>query len=261
MFHYSKAIITVGPRILAFYSFKIRKWVKHLDKYPREMRRVAFANLMKKIIRALNVDLHIEGLENLPTDQPFYLVCNHDSMFDPVPFLACTPTFLSLLGKKELEDAPFIPKSLQALEGEYIDRNDIRQTLKVMLRVEDTLKKGDRSWMIFPEGTRIRDNLLPVVDFHPGSFRPALKSKTIIVPAAIYGTHRVFKVKPQYKRYPVFVSILKPFTPEEYENLDTGEIANHVRNSIQREITYHLRPLDHKTMSEAKDKAYKFYRL
>jgi 1-acyl-sn-glycerol-3-phosphate acyltransferase len=127
-----------------------------------------------------------------------------------------------------------------------------------MLEVEADLKKKERNWMIFPEGTRIRDQMLPVAPFHRGTFRPAQKAKVTILPAATYGTFRVLKVHPQFKRYPVSVSFLKPITPEEYAGLNTSDLAEITRNMVQKEITYHLRPLDHKIMSENKEKAYKF---
>ena len=127
-----------------------------------------------------------------------------------------------------------------------------------MMRVEEDLKKGEKSWMIFPEGTRIRDQLLPVGAFHHGTFRPATKAGVPIVPAAVYGTFRLLKSKPQFKNYPVFISILKPIMPEDYAKMPTSDIAELTQKMIQREITYHLRPLDHKFMSESKDKKYCF---
>ena len=258
MFHYTKAILRVGGRLLATYFFTLKKWAKHIDRYPRPKRFVKIRKIIGSISRALQVDLFAFGLENLPSDRNFYMVCNHMSGFDPIPFIIKTPSYLTFVGKSELMKAPFLPAAMTVIEGDYIDRDNLRQSLKVMLKVEDDLKKGEMSWMIFPEGTRIRDQLLPVGEFHHGSFRPAIKSKVPIVPAAIYGSFRVLKTHPQFKRYPVFISILKPIMPEEYESMNTGDIAARVHEEVQREVTYHLRPLDHKTMSERKYKKYRF---
>ena len=46
--------------------------------------------------------------------------------------------------------------------------------------------------------------------------------------------------------------------PEDYEGKSTGDIAIEAQNRVQREVTYHLRPLDHKIMSEKKEKHYRF---
>ena len=259
MFHYSKAILRVGGRLLATYFFTLRKWAKHIERYPREKRFIKIRKIINAIARALQTDIYAFGLENVPVDRNYYMVCNHMSGFDPIPFIIkCDKRPLTFVGKSELKKAPFLPAAMSAIEGDYIDRDNLRQSLKVMLKVEDDLKKGEMSWMLFPEGTRRRDQLLPVGEFHHGSFRPPVKAQVPIVPAAIYGSFRVLKTHPQFKRYPVFISILKPLMPEDYASMNTAEIAELVRNNIQREVTYHLRPLDHKTMSERKYKKYRF---
>ena len=260
MFHYTKAALRVGPRILATYFFHIKKWSKHLDKYPRAKRFAMTRKLVGKISQAFNAELIIFGLDNVP-ETNYCLVCNHMSAFDPIPFMMNSKIPLTFIAKQELKKAPFLPTALAGIEGEFIDRDNLRQSLKVMLRVEDDLKTGEKSWMIFPEGTRVRDQLLPVGDFHHGTFRPAMKAKVPILPAAIYGSFRVFKKKPQFKKYPVFISILKPIMPEDYAGLSTADIAFKVQQAVQREITYHLRPLDHQTMSETKDKHYHFDKI
>ena len=261
MFHYSKAILRVGVPLLWQYFTRMKRWAKHLDRYPSEVRFVKIRKIIKSINDALQVDLTIFGLENLPKDPTYCMVCNHMSAFDPIPFIINSERHLTFVGKKELLKAPFIPVAMQVIEGEFIDRDDLRQSLKVMLKVEEDLKKGKKSWMIFPEGTRIRDQMLPVGDFHHGTFRPATKARVPIVPAAIYGSFRVLKKSPQFKKYPVSISILKPISPEEYVGKTTAEVASFVHEQIQREITYHLRPLDHKIMSENKDKKYRFNQI
>ena len=258
MFHYSKALIRVGPSIINYYCFKLKKWVKKIEKYPREVRFASMKRMCVKICRALHVDMYLFGLENLPKDTNYCLISNHMSAFDPLPYLINCPEYTTFVGKKELESVFMLHTAIEVIEGVFIDRENLRQSLKVMLGVEEDLKKGEKNWMIFPEGTRIRDQLLPVGAFHHGTFRPAWKAGVPIVPAAIYGTFRVLKKKPQFKRYPIYVSILPPIMPEEAKKLNTADLAIMTHDAIQREVTYHLRPLDHKIMSEAKEKNYKF---
>ena len=261
MFHYTKAVLRVGGPLLATYFFHMKKWAKHLEKYPRAKRFARVRKIVSSISNALQVDITVFGIENLPMDRNFCMVCNHMSAFDPIPFMMNNPNPMTFVGKKELLKAPFIPVAMKCIEGVYLDRENLRQSLKVMLQVEEDLKQGEKSWMIFPEGTRIRDQMLPVGEFHHGTFRPATKAKVPVVPAAIYGTFRVLKVHPQFKRYPVSISFLKPLMPEDYQAMTTADIALYAQKEIQKEITYHLRPYDHKIMSERKEKNYRFDRL
>lgn len=261
MFHYSKAGLSYGIPLLATYFFTLKRWAKHLEKHPREKRFVLIRKIFKNITRAMQVDLTVFGKENIPMDRSFFMVSNHMGAYDAIPAVMCYEKPITFVVKKELSKAPFIPTAMKIIEGLYLDRDDLRQSLKMMLQVEDSLKKNDISWMIYPEGTRIRDQLLPVAEFHHGSFRPAIKAKVPIVVTAIYGSFRVFKKKPQFKRYPVFISFLKPIMPEDYANMNTADVAKMVHDMVQKEITYHLRPLDHKTMSERKEKNYRFDRI
>ena len=261
MFHYTKAVLRIGAPLLATYFFTLKRWARHLEKYPREKRFVKFRKLFNNMSRALQVDITVFGQENIDKNRNYYMVCNHMSAYDPVPLISHFPMPLTFVGKKEIMKMPFIPTGMKVVEGVYLDRDNLRQSLKVMLHVEDDLKKGEKSWMIFPEGTRIRDQLLPVAEFHHGSFRPGMKAGVPILPVAMYGTFRVLKKKPQFKRYPVYISFLKPIMPEDYAGVSTADVAKMAHDMIQREITYHLRPFDHKTMSEHKEKNYRFDKI
>ena len=258
MFHYAKTAFLSFPRLIFFHLFKMKKWAKHLDRYPREMRYQSIRKLAQRIVRNFNCEINVFGLENIPSDTNFFIVSNHMSAFDPLPYMVTYDKPLAFIGKMELKKVPILPTAMKVIEADYIDRDDLRQSLGVMLNVEDDLKKHEKSWMIFPEGTRIRDQLLKVGNFHHGTFRPAVKAGVPVVPAAIYGSFRVLKNKPTFKKYPVSISFLKPIMPSDYKGLPTCDIAKMTQDAIQREITYHLRPLDHKIMSESKDKKYKF---
>ena len=257
MFHYTKAVLRVGPRLFATCAFTFSRWAKHIDRYPFPLRYAKFRRLSKKVADALNVEFHVFGLENIPQDETFFLVANHMSAFDPLPFLINLEKPITFVGKSELKKVPLLKNALTALDVKLIERDNLRQSLKVMMEVEEDLKKKERSWMIFPDGTRIHDPLLPVNEFHHGTFRPASKAKITILPAAMYGTFRVLKMKPQFKKYPVYISFLKPITAEHYAGLNTSDLAVMTQKMIQKEITYHLRPLDHKDMSERKEKNYR----
>ena len=58
---------------------------------------------------------------------------------------------------------------------------------------------------------------------------------------------------------PVFVSFLKPITPEQYQNLTTEQVSQLIHDNIQREISFNLRLKDHQLM--IKNKKYKFNKI
>ena len=76
----------------------------------------------------------------------------------------------------------------------FLDRDDIKQGLKVVLAAIDQVKSGI-SICVFPEGTRCKnkDDLTDVQSFKEGTFKIATKSKCKIVPMAIMGTNEIFE--------------------------------------------------------------------
>ena len=260
MFHFTKAILRVGGPILGSYFSWIRKFNKNPDKYPFEYRYNKLRKLLVKLSKALSIEYHVEGLENLPDEASCY-VSNHLSAADPVAFISNFDKPCTFVAKKELENKPFAGKTIHGIDGLFLDRKDLKQSLRLMMKVEDDLtNKKDKSWIIFPEGTRNKDQMHNLGQFHHGTFRPAFKAKVPIVPIAIYGSFRTLKLKPQYKRYPVFIKVLKPLYPKDYENMTTNQIAEYVQNEIERTVSFELRELDHKWMQRYKGK-YRFNQI
>ena len=255
--HYLKALAYAGFPILWDYFAWMRKFNKKKDEIPFAYRINTLKKLLNKLNRGFDVDIDIKGLENLPKEASF-IVCNHLSAYDPVPLILSLGRPCTFVAKKELEKVPFAGKVINGINGLFLDRNDLKQSLRVMMKVEDDLKnKKDKDWIIFPEGTRNKDHTSNMLNFHHGTFRPAVKAGAPIVPVAMYGTFRVLKKSPKYKKYPVFIRILKPIYPRDYANMTTEEIALMTRREIQKVVDYELRELDFKYMKKI-DKKYRF---
>jgi 1-acyl-sn-glycerol-3-phosphate acyltransferase len=239
-----------GARILHNYFSKMKKYARHPEKYPIEERSLNGKILAAKVSNDLSVITYIEGLENIPNDQFSYFVGNHLSEFDPfIPF-AMLDKPVSYIGKYEIRNFPFVGTFLKSLSGEFMDRKDLKQSLKVMGRIEEDLKKQTKNWVIFPEGTRNKDSRSLCLNFHHGTFRPPMRAGVPIVPFVIIGTDRVFRSNPIYKKCPISVKILKPITFNEYKNMTSQELASEVRTRIQRVLSFEMREKDHLKMKE-----------
>ena len=257
MKHIIKAGCTAGVDMMTSYFLWMIRYSRNPKKYPLEKRFKKIVRLAKHVLRRLSVDTYVTGLENIPSDTACFFP-NHQSAFDALAILTVLKNPSSFVCKKEIYKYFMLGRAARCLEAEFMDRDDLRQSLKVMMRVKEDLAAKNKSWIIFPEGTRVKEVIGPLGDFHHGSFKPAMSAKVPIVPVAIYGTFRVLKTKPEFKRYPVQISFLKPIMPEEYEGKNTQEIAKIVQERVQAEITFKLRPTDHELMSKQKSKKYKF---
>lgn len=192
---------------------------------------------VKKVTKAANragrVQIEAHGIENIPKEDGFIFFPNHQGMFDVLVFLDSCPVPFSFVIKKEAADIILLKQIVAALDSFIIDRDDIRQSLGVINRVADEVKKG-RNFLIFAEGTRSRmgNKLLP---FKGGTFKSAVKSKCPIVPCALIDSFKPFDEK---SIAPVTVKIiyLKPIYYEEYADMKTGEIADYVKHRIEEAI-------------------------
>lgn len=261
MGHYTKPVFTVGYKIIVQYFTWMRKFSKHPEKYPISLRYKKVRKLLQALSKSFNVEYHVEGLENIP-DETCCFVSNHLSAFDPVALVCILDKPCTFVSKKELADKPFAGKIIKGMDGLFLDRQDLKQSLRIMMAVEADLKnKKDKNWIIYPEGTRNKDTMANLKMFHHGTFRPATKAEVPIVPVATYGTFRVLKRKPNFKKYPVFIKFLKPIYPEDYKDTNTMDIANSVAAMIEREVDFDLRKKDHLEMKKIGNKNYRFNQI
>ena len=261
MSHYGRAVLIAGFPIIRDYFAWMRKFAKKGDKYEFSYKYKKLRKLLTTLSRSFRVDYHVEGLENIP-EETCCIISNHLSAYDPVSLITVLDKPCTFVAKKELENKPFAGKVIKGIDGLFLDRKDLKQSLRLMMKVEDDLKnKKDKNWIIYPEGTRNKDHLMNLKEFHHGTFRPAVKAQVPIVPVATYGTFRVLKKKPNYKKYPVFIKILEPIYPEQYKDMTTQEIAALCQSRIERVVDFELRKKDFEEMAKIKkEKGYLFNR-
>jgi 1-acyl-sn-glycerol-3-phosphate acyltransferase len=72
-------------------------------------------------------------------------------------------------------------------------------------------------------------------EFHCGSFRCAIKAKCPIIPVAFVDSFRVLDQKGS-KPLTVHISYLTPIPYEEYQGMNTTDLAALVKSRIQAEI-------------------------
>lgn len=233
MWRYIKGLLVCGPIIIyAYFAWMIR-YARHPEKYPLEKRYYKARKLIRLVSKWLRVDYQIKNYELLNSfDKPFILVGNHRSDYDALLYIALSEKPITFVAKKEIKKFPFIGKIVKAIGGVFIDREDIRQQLKIIKQVEESLNVDKNlSWVIFPEGTRNKKpDETPLLDFHPGSFKIYQKTDAPLLYCALYGTERVFKTK-HYKKYPCTGEVFGPME-DEFKNLSTVEMAKTIQNSI-----------------------------
>lgn len=218
-----------------YYVYKIGRYgKKHV---PYEEAFAYIKKVTKKANRAGRVIIESHGLENLPEKDGFILFPNHQGLFDGLVFLESCPRPFSYITKKEVRNVFLLKQVGDALGSIAIDREDIRQSMRVINEVAEEVKKG-RNFLIFSEGTRSKmGNQL--LEFKGGSFKSATKARCPIVPCALIDSFKPFDEK-SIKKVTVKLIYLPPLYYEEYKNKKTHEIAAEVKRRIEEEIARQL---------------------
>lgn len=205
----------------------------HVDRYTEEERFQFIKGIVQIANWGGNVTIEAHGVENLPEQDGYLLYPNHQGLYDALAMIDVCPTPISAVIKKEAVGIPFIKQCVACLNAFGMDREDLRQSMEVILKVIKEVKKG-RNYVIFAEGTRSRKGN-ELLEFKAGSFKPATKTKCPIVPVALIDSFKPFDTN-SIKPVTVQVHILKPMEYEEYKDWNTGEIAREVKRRIEEKI-------------------------
>jgi 1-acyl-sn-glycerol-3-phosphate acyltransferase len=173
----------------------------------------------------------VRGLENVPKDQAVLYVSNHRSYFDIVLGYATVPTLTGYVAKKEIGKVPILRTWMKYLNCLFLDRDNLREGLKMILTGVDLVKDG-YSVFISPEGTRNHSNeMLP---FKEGSLKIAEKSGCPIIPVAISNTDNIFENHlPWIRRAKVIIEYGKPVEPGSLTKEERKFLGSHVQNIIR----------------------------
>jgi 1-acyl-sn-glycerol-3-phosphate acyltransferase len=212
---------------------KLCYYASHVNKYSEKEHYSLMRDIANLIIGGGKIDIRVFGQKNIPAKNGFMLFPNHQGLFDAFAIVRACPAPFSVVYKTELKDIPFMKQILACVRAVALERDNIRQGLKVIQQVSAELETG-RNFMIFAEGTRSKSEN-DLLDFKGGSFKSAIKSKCPIIPIALIDSYKVFDTG-NTDTVIVQVHILEAIEYEEYHDMKAVEIASLVRDRIKNTI-------------------------
>jgi len=187
--------------------------------------------LFKALLFISGTRVTIIGKENLPTDRSVLYVCNHKSFFDILINYANMPGLTGFISKMEISKVPILRIWMKNVKCLFMDRDDLKQSLKVILSAIDYIKEGI-SIFIFPEGTRCKedDDFLP---FKAGSFKIATKSGCDVIPVAINNSSSAFEKQfPWIKKAHVIVEYGEPIVVKDMDKEQIKGLPELAQNKV-----------------------------
>lgn len=232
---YIRVICKVLPYLIYCYFAWILPYSKHPEKYDLELRFSKVQKLIRKVLRAFNVTYNEYDFDKFndyeSKNVSRFIVSNHISDCDPLVFIALSKKPVTFVAKKETRKFLFVGRIIRALGGEFLDREDLKQELKVFLSIKKRMvEEPNLSWIIFPEGTRNKNDILNVQEFKNGTFKFAMKVDAPIFVFSILGSQRILDIKQKEKHYPVQIKLNKILTTEDYKDLNTIDLALKCQN-------------------------------
>lgn len=212
----------------------IAEWI--IGKFNRPLKDKSSLAIVQWAFRCIaflsGVHLTVIGEENVPKDTPVLYIGNHRSYFDIVLTYARVPRLCGYIAKKEMEHVPLLNVWMRYLHCLFLDRDNIRDGLSVILTAIGKVKEGI-SICIFPEGSRSKtpDTLLP---FHSGSLKIAEKSGCAIVPMALNNTDAIWEAHlPWVRKAHVVLEYCKPIYPKELSKEEKRDLSGMVETIIR----------------------------
>ena len=186
-------------------------------------------------IRLGRIELRTEGLEKIPTQGRFMLVCNHLNELDPAVLLHCfADSQVAFISKKENKYMPIISQIMHKLMCPLIDRENDREALKTILRCIDMLKQDKVSIGVFPEGYVSLDGRLR--HFRGGVFKIAQKTGVPIVVCTIRNTKKAMRDLFAMRKTWIEMHLVDVVDAEEVKATATMDMAERVYEIMIRDL-------------------------
>ena len=185
------------------------------------------------ITTILRIRVDFRGMEKFP-DEPFVLVSNHLSNFDPVVVLSKVKgRKIAFISKPSNFKIPIAGPYIRLAGFLAIDRENAMKAMRTIKRAAEQVVSEQMIMGIYPEGTRSKSGEL--LEFKEGAFLLAKRAKAPVVVITTKGTNKMGKhllIKSQKVEFEVIEVIDK----ETVEALKLSDLCAHVRESISNAL-------------------------
>lgn len=194
-------------------------------KKPSKFHSRAIKRVCEFLLQITRCKVNYRGMANLPVDEKFLMITNHQALYDSVTTLWLTRGEpMSFVLKKGLMKYPLVKQYLHAAGHLPLDRDNAREGIKTINTAANLICENQTSITICPEGTR--SGSFKLGEFHSGSFKIATKAKCPIVLTVIQNSYAVKKRAPFHSTN-IYFDVIETIPYEEYKEKSTQEISDY----------------------------------
>lgn len=179
-----------------------------------------------------------EGRDKAVAGTTYIIISNHQSLLD-ILFLNSLRYRYKWISKIENNRVPVLGWYLRMADYITVNRGNEDSKIEMLDKSYRCLKRGI-SLMIFPEGTRSRDNEIGF--FRRGAFQLAIQAKVPLLPIVIDGTGGILPKQGLVfgTGHHIKLRVLDPVLPESFGTDNPDELALRLL-SIMKENLYEMR--------------------
>ena len=223
---FSWIYVDVSGRIISSYKKKYDK--------PSKYARLLLTTGMQYIDFHANIRLKKIGLDKIP-NEPFLLVCNHKSKFDPMIAAAVFHNrHLAFITKEDNMKIPLAGHLMWRNCYMPVDRSDKLQSLEQFKKAAELIGSGASSVGVYPEGSRQEPDVI-LAEFHNGVFNIATKTGCPIVILTMTGTSNIHKNFP-FKTTKVSMKCVQVLYQEDYKEMNSAELSSYVHDIMYKDL-------------------------
>ena len=198
---------------------------------PREAHRW-YRGFGRSCLLLAGTRVDIRGLEHLKAGQPYVVVSNHESNWDPPTIVASLPDLvIRFVVKSQLLKIPVFGSALHRTGNIAVERTRTSADVK---RIQEGMseRSADLSILFFAEGNRSRDGSYR--PFKMGAFATALDFKLPILPIAVAGTFRIWRPGSLLVRsLPIALEIGEPIPVDGLSSEDRTALRDRTHETIR----------------------------
>ena len=229
-------VIFISLPFVLYYIHKAHYITKHRENYTEE----ECYRIARKCIGILMRNGHVEtkafGTELLPQEGGYVMYSNHQGKYDTLGIMSAHKKPCTIVMDAYRSKLPIADSFIDLVNGSRLDKSDMKKQMKTILKIAEEVKNG-RRYIVFPEGG-YDHNKNELQEFMPGSFKCATRYGMPIVPVAIIDSYKVFGIN-SLRRVRTQVHFLRPIFFEEYQSMNTQEIAKIVKERIAAVMERH----------------------
>lgn len=173
--------------------------------------------------------VEVTGEDLIPMDTAVVFIGNHQGNFDIPLMLGYINKSKAFISKIEILRVPLLSTWMKHMQCTFMDRKDMRQSVRAMQEAVDTVKRG-YSLVIFPEGTRSKGRAIG--EFKAGSFKLAFKAGVPIIPVTIDGSWRLLEEKGRFQKANVRITVHPPIPTANLTREECNAIPEKVRDIV-----------------------------